>query len=244
MQCGPIRRFFVNIVCGLITNKDRRKKVRVVLNSNVVEYIKFIRKNIKTKIVKVKTFVGYQARSLIIGVNNEWIFKFPLRRDNSNELALREKRIVDALAPLSPVHIPPVEILRYRGNIVRKYEYVRGATMRQLPPDVVLQHRDKIASQIARFIFEIARADPAEIRDLKPSPDMQPGFMVGWSQGDICDNFMLDPETLDVVTFIDWEDAKFFDFSFLFTAEKRSPAREVMTAVGREYEKLYKSEIK
>lgn len=239
MQGGTIRRFFVNVVCGIIPNKDRRKKVRVVLNSNMVNYMRFIRKNIGERITKVKTFVGYQARNLIIGVNDKWIFKFPLRRDDSNELALREKRIVDALAPISPIHIPAVDIFKYRGQIVRRYEYVHGTTLRKLPMDAVIQNMDKLASQVARFMYDIARNDPDEIRDLKPQPNMKPGYMRGWCQGDICDNFMIDPDTMEIIAFIDWEDAKFFDFSSLFNVEKRTPFREFMTATEREYKKLY-----
>lgn len=239
MKGGVIRRFFVNLVCGIIPNKDKRKKARVVMNSNMVGYLRFIHKNIGAPITKVKTFVGYQARNLIIGVNNKWVFKFPLRRDDSNELALREKRIVDALAPFSPVAIPDVEIYKYRGCVVRRYEYIQGSTLRGLPTHAVMQNMDKLASQVARFMYDIAMADPEQILDLKPAPDMQPGYMCGWCQGDICDNFMVNPDTMDVIAFIDWEDAKFFDFSHLFHAEKRSPAREFMLAVEREYKKLY-----
>ena len=102
-----------------------------------------------------------------------------------------------------------------------------------------MKNIDKLASQVARFMYDIAMADPDEIRDLKPAPDMRPGYMCGWCQGDICDNFMVNPDTMDVIAFIDWEDAKFFDFSHLFHVEKRSPAREFMLAVEREYKKLY-----
>jgi hypothetical protein len=46
-------------------------------------------------------------------------------------------------------------------------------------------------------------------------------------------------KTHKIIAFIDWEDAFFGDFSYLFKNEKRSPAREFMAQVQIEYEKIY-----
>ncbi len=237
---ASIRHLFANIICGFIPGKDARKKVRVILNSDIAAEIKFIRHDLGgSKIRKLKTFIGYQARSLLISVNDKYIYKFPLRRANYRELAMREKRVTDAFAEISPVHIPRVEILDFNGELVRKYEFVRGATMRQLNPTDVLRHKTKIARQVAKFLHTVAITDPVEIRDLKPTPDMTPGKFCGWTQGDIADNFMLNPETFDVIAFIDWEDCYFGDFETLLTHDKRTPAKEVMSAIKSEYEKIY-----
>ncbi len=109
----------------------------------------------------------------------------------------------------------------------------------QLPVADVLRHKNKLARQVARFLFDVARCDPVEIRDLKPRPNMRPGYMCGWCQGDICDNFIINPKTWDIVAFIDWEDCAFGDFSHLLDWDQRSPARELMAAVRAEYKKLY-----
>lgn len=238
-MAGPIRRFFTNLICGCVYNKDTRKRLRVVLNSSMVDSLRFIRKNLGTPVHKIKTFIGYQARNLLISVNDAYIFKFPLRRSNSRELTLRETRIVAALAPISPIYIPSVDVFEHRGNLVRRYEFIRGTQLRQIPLDVAMANIDTLAKQIAKFMFEIGRSDPASIRDLKPTPDAQPDYMYGWSQGDICDNFMVDMKTMNIIAFIDWEDCAFCDFSGIFSGDKRSPHRELMAATKREYDKLY-----
>lgn len=238
-MAGSIRRFFTNIICGCIYNKDTRKRVRVILNSDMLSYLRFIKKNTGMPIRKVKTFTGYQARSLLISVNDKYIFKFPLRRSNSDELALREVRIVNAFQKISPIYIPPVEIFYHRGRVIRRYEFIHGTQLRQMPVDVALANVDKLAPQIAKFMFDIGCADLSEIRDLKPSTRARPKYMYGWSQGDICDNFFVDMKTMQIIAFIDWEDCAFGDFSGVFTSDKRSPHRELMAAVRAEYDRLY-----
>ena len=238
-MAGSIRRFFTNIICGCIYNKDARKRVRAVLNSDMVSYLRFIKKNTGMPIRKVKTFTGYQARSLLISVNDKYIFKFPLRRSNSDELALREARVVSVFQKISPIYIPPVEIFYHRGRVIRRYEFVHGTQLRQMPVDVALANIDKMAPQIAKFMFDVGCADPSEIRDLKPNARTRPKYMYGWSQGDICDNFFVDMETMKIIAFIDWEDCVFGDFSGVFTSDKRSPHRELMAAVRAEYDRLY-----
>ena len=239
VMAGSIRRFFTNIICGFVPNKDRRKRLRVMLNSSMMDCLRFIRENTGTRPRKIKTFIGYQARNLLISSNDEYIFKFPLRRSDSDELTRREHRLVNAFRPLSPIPIPPVDVFFHRGHLVRRYPFIHGTHLRQMPIDVALANIDKLAPQIARFIYEIGISDPESVRDLKPSPDARPGHMYGWSQGDICDNFMVDMSTMKIIAFIDWEDCYFGDFSHIFTIDKRSPHRELMSAVRCEYEKLF-----
>lgn len=238
-MAGKLRRFFTNIICGCVYNKDTRKRLRVVLNSPMSSYVRFIRKNIGGPIRKLKTFVGYQARNLIISVNDGCVYKFPLRRSDSNLLAMREKRITDALSSISPIKIPSVEIFEYRGVLVRRYPYVHGTRLREMPLDVVMENINILAPQIARFLYEIGISDPVQICDLKPAPDVRPGYKYGWFHGDIGDNFFVDMNTMKITSFIDWEDCYFGDFSATFTGDKRSPNRELMRAVSCEYDKLY-----
>ncbi len=240
-MAGAIRRFFTNIICGCIYNKDTRKRVRVVLNSDMIDDIRFIRRNLNVPVRKIKTFIGYQARNLLISVNDKYIYKFPLRRADSRELTLREHRIVQVFAPISPVYVPPVDIFTHRGTLVRRYEFIHGTQLRQMPIDVALANVAVLAPQIARFIYDIGMSDPESIRDLKPTPDAKPGYMYGWSQGDICDNFMVDMKTMEIIAFIDWEDCMFGNYSHIFSNDRRSPHRELMAAVKREYDKLYYS---
>ena len=238
-MAGSIRRFFTNIICGCVYNKDKRKHLRVLLNSPIASYMRFIRKNTGEPLRKVKTFIGYQARNLLISVNDKYIFKFPLRRSDSRELTLREERVVSALSPFSPIYVPPVRVFTHRGQLVRRYEYINGCQLRQMPVAVALANIDTLAQQVAEFMYVIGRADPSDIRDLKPSPDAQPDYMYGWTQGDITDNFLVDMETMRVVAVIDWEDCRFGDFSHLLSLDKNTPQREFTAAVQREYDKLY-----
>ena len=238
---GPIRRFFTNIICGCVYNKDKRKRLRVVLNSSMTDCLRFIHKNTGTRPRRIKTFVGYQARSLLISSNDEYIFKFPLRRSNSDALTQREQRLVDVFQGISPIPIPPVDVFPHHGHLVRRYPFIVGAQLRQMPLDVVLSNLDTLAKQIAEFIFVIGFSDPESVRDLKPSPDATPDYMYGWSQGDICDNFIVDMTTMKIIAFIDWEDCTFGDYSKIFTSDKRSPHRELMSAVRTEYDRIYRA---
>lgn len=184
------------------------------------------------------------SRNIVIIVNDTWAFKFPVRSENHNQKATHEKRVVDALARYCPVHVPGVELLEMgHGDqmaIVRKYECVPGMTVRDMPPELVLNNIDKLAPQIANAVYKIACADPRAIRDIKPTPTAKPGYMYGWCQGDICDNFMIDPETMKIVAYIDWEDARFMNFAFMFDFYKRTPERELMSAAKREYDKIWR----
>ena len=65
-MAGSIHRFFTNIICGFIYNKDIRKRARVIMNSPMLSDINFIHKNLNKPLHKIKTFIGYQARNLLI----------------------------------------------------------------------------------------------------------------------------------------------------------------------------------
>ena len=97
----------------------------------------------------------------------------------------------------------------------------------------------EFATQIAHFMYEIGRANPDEIADLKPSVGAVPGYRYGWTQGDIYDNFLIDMSTHKIIAMIDWEDCYFGDFERLFHRRHVSIASQFMDAVSREYDKLY-----
>ena len=238
------RRFFANVISAFVPNRDKRRLVRVLINSDVFDYLRFIKSDIGARPRKIKYFVGYQARSLLVSVDDKYIYKFPLRRDNSDDLALREERIVRALAKKSPLYVPPVSLLTHRGRIVRKYEFIRGTQFRHLPTDFAYKHMGKIAKQIAACMYDIGCADPMEIRDLKPNKTDVPAYKYGWTQGDIYDNFLVDEQTGNVLAMIDWEDAYFGDFSRLFKRRHISIASEFMDCVVAEYDRLYKKGAK
>ncbi len=238
-----IRASIVNVICTFIPNKMTRHKVRAVMNSDISGYRRLIKRDLGTPIKKIKYITGFRGRNLILAVNDEYIYKFPLRH-RTGEVAIREKRIVDALQPMSPISIPDVEILEYKGKLVRKYKLIHGFQVNQMPFETVNANREKLARQIARFMYEIGRLDPAEIRDLKPNPMAKPGYMNGWNQGDIYDNFIIDPATMKIIAFIDWEDSGFGDFSQFMQGARFENEQILVPLVRKEYDKLYKKHSK
>lgn len=238
MKKNPVRHFFTNVVCGLIANKPRRKKVRVLLNSDVHSYVRFIRRDLSVPVKKIRTAIGYGAQNLIIIANDAYVYKFPLCKKNPNELALREKRIVDAFIPISPLPVPHVELLELDGIYVRKYPYIRGVTFGALSDVQVLANLDRWSRQIAEFMYILSKSNPAEIRDLRPE-GMRRGLFCGWCHIDICGNFMINSETMDISAVIDWEDCRFGDFSSIFSSSLPY-GNEFMRRVRDKYLELYR----
>lgn len=205
-----MRHFISNIVCGFIWSKKLRDLVRTKIRfPQTREYIRFVRhfaKNMKQ--CKIKTLVGYGCKNFVIILNNKHVFKFPLLTDGK-DISIREKRIVDALYGISPIKIPLMKIIPYKNIYVRKYEFAYGTLLTDVKPSIIGQHQQHIAKQIANFLYVVGMADPVEIRDLKPEPNAKPGFLYGWFQQDIWQNFMLDTKTFDITFFIDWEQTSF-----------------------------------
>lgn len=209
------RTFFANAVCGTIPGKRRRDIVRIKIKYH--KYLhdckEFALAHIDGKPHKIKIDVGPRGHNLILLVDKLCAFKFPLH-DNGYEKSMREKKIVDAFSKISPVKIPKTEVFQWGDIWVRKYEFADGVLLKKIKPETVIQNRDKIAKQLANFIFQIGIYDPTELYDLKPKKNDKPEFMHGWFHNDIAENFTVDPNTLDIKYFIDWEDAQFMDFCF------------------------------
>lgn len=241
-----MRHFISNLVCGFIWKKSTRDLVRTMIRfPQTREYVRFVRhfaKNMEHK--KIKKIVGYGCKNFVIILNNKHVFKFPLLTDGK-EVALREKRIVDTFYGISPIKIPLMKVIPYKNIYVRKYEFARGTLLTDVKPVIIGQHQEHIAKQIANFLYVIGKSDPVEIRDLKPNPDDKPGFLYGWFQQDIWQNFMLDTKTFDITFFIDWEQASFEDFrNGLITSSHnwdKFGYRGLMVNIMSEYAKLYYS---
>lgn len=237
--------FISNIVCAFIYNKSYRDKVRVMIRNprRVWRYIAFVRTFVRPgRPCKIKTRVGYGASNFIVILNDKYVFKFPLCGDGM-DISLREKRITDEIAKVSPIKIPRMDLWRFDGVIVRRYEFARGVLLTDIAPSVVEQHRNYIAKQIAHFLYVIGRADIPALRDLKPRANDKPGFMVGWNHGDIWQNFMLNPKTFDITYFIDWDGVRFGSFEPMLRAAAhhwdKFGYRGIIVDVMAEYSKIY-----
>lgn len=227
----------IKFVCRFIPNRTTRNRVKFLLNNH--EYVRRCIKFVKSQgeFRDIKKVVGRGSRNLVIIADKKWVFKFPGIGDG-NEKTIREKRITDALRPISPINIPNMEILDFDGIAVRRYPYIDGINLGHFAPKNIPSHiENKIAKQLANFLYVIGKSDPKELRDLKTVPQKKPSILHGWCQNDIKYNFIMHPKTFDVIAIIDWEDTGFNDFCAMFTYEK--DYRSLATAVLREYLKLY-----
>ena len=239
-----MRHFISNLICGFIWKKSLRDKVRTMIRfPQTHEYVRYVRNFAKnTKHRKIKTVVGYGCKNFVVILNDKHVFKFPLLTDGK-DISIREKRIVDAFYGISPIRIPLMKIIPYKGIYIRKYEFAHGTLLTDIKPEIVNPHQEHIAKQIAEFLYVVGRADPVEIRDLKPNPDEKPGFLYGWFQKDIWQNFMLDTKTFDITFFIDWEQTSFEDFKMALETCSHNwdkfGYRGMMVNVMAEYAKFY-----
>jgi len=239
-----ILHFISNVISALVWKKTLRDKVRVMIRyPRTLDYIRFVRRYARgMKQCEITTRVGRGCGNFIVILNKKYVFKFPLFSDG-RDVATREQRITDVFERISPIKIPKMKIISYRGIAVRRYEFATGMLVSDVDPDVFGRHRDHVAKQIAEFMYAIGKIDPVELRDLKPTPNAKPGYLYGWFHGDIWQNFMLDPKTFDITYFIDWEDTAFQDFMpglrvATRTWEKRGYVYMGVTVLA-EYSKLY-----
>lgn len=236
--------FLSNIFASIIWNRTLRDKVRVMIRyPRVWGYIRFVRQlGRKYKKCDIKTRVGRGCHNFVVILNKKFVFKFPLTGDGK-AISEREKRITDVFKTISPIKIPAMEIIQYKNIFVRKYEFAHGTLLSDVKPSKIIAHRSHIAKQIANMIYVIGKSDPKEIRDLKENPNDKPGYLYGWFQDDIWQNFMIDEKTFNITFFIDWEDTKFQSFLTALHIASRTWEKRGYKYMGidvlTEYSKLY-----
>lgn len=239
-----MRHFLSNVISGLILKKSVRDKVRTMIRyPQTHEYVRYVRnfaRNMKKQ--NIKSMVGYGCKNFVIVLNDKYVFKFPLL-NNGKDISIREERIIQAFQKISPIKIPKMKIIPYKNIYIRQYEFAKGALLTDINPKTIAMHRMHIAKQLAEFLYIIGKSDPVEIRDLKNNPKDKPGFMYGWFQGDIWQNFMLDTKTFDITFFIDWEETKFIDFNTSLRVASHNwdkfGYKGIIVDLMQEYSKLY-----
>lgn len=239
------RRFFANLVCGFIPNKKLRSKTRVVIRYPVTRsYIKYVR-NWANKydggLKKISIAFGVGCKNLVVIANDKNVFKFSLVTDGA-DAAEREMRITDAFKNITPIPMPNMELIKWKGITIRRQEFLSGKLIGDFEPSYILKNREKIAKQLANFLHVVGTSDPKEIRDLKPTKTAKPDFLYGWFHNDIGQNFMMDDE-LNITGFIDWENTDFCDWKpTLYAAERhwdKNGYRGLMVDVMAEYSKIF-----
>lgn len=239
------RRLISNIICGFIPNKKTRSHVRIVLNNpSIHAYVKYVRRWAQENcggVQKLRMEFGVGCHNLVVLLNDVHVFKFFLVPGRESR-AYHEQRVVNAFQGVSPIKLPEMELIKYGDSVLRRYEYIPGKMLTDFDSAYINKNRTKIAKQLANFLYVIGKADPREIRDLKPVPNAKPGFLYGWFHNDIGNNFMLDDD-LNIVGFIDCEKACFCDFrDSLANAEHfwdKNGYRGLMVEVLAEYANLY-----
>ncbi len=232
-----MRGVIANIISGLVPWRNLRHRVRARLRTPVHKYVRFVKSFSTARHPNVRCVFGHRCINFVVVLDNKYVFKFPIR-DDGRAIATREKRITDALRPISPIKIPKMQIFDCDGVAVRRYEYIHGVGYHALDEKTRDVIEDRVAKQLAKFLYVVGTADPREIRDLKPRRMEKPDIMHGWNNNDLWDNFILDSKTFDVVAFIDWEDAKFGDFYMFFTSGTHRDGMK--QKLLREYLKLWK----
>lgn len=245
-MAGSLRRFFTNIICGFIPGDRARRRIRVMLNNpSARSYIKFVQQWADENCggaKKISINFGVGCQNLIVVLNNAHVFKFSLTPSSLDYS--REKRICNALRKHTTIRIPKMEIINWRGTIVRRYEFIPGKLLCDFPPSYVLANRRRLATQLAQFMFDIGHADPTSIRNFKKDKNTKPDYLYGWFHNDIGQNFLMD-DKLNIIGFIDWDAVDFCDFKpSLYMAERfwnKNGFRGLMTDVLYQYSRIYYS---
>jgi hypothetical protein len=240
-----IRHFITNMICGLIYNQETRKRVRAKLNSPFLGLLLFIKKDCGEKHFRYKTLIGFRAQNILIMANNKYIYKYPAKKIGfAKNIEVRERDITKELSKVSPVYIPIPTLLKYEKKWLRRYDVVKGLSLRQLIKKGKLyeEHKYYLAHQVANFLYVIAKYNPESLKKYKDNPDDKPAFMYGWHHCDLWDNFMIDPKTFEITSFIDWEEVAFGDFKHIFR-DKNPKINEFAKIIESEYKKIYEKGI-
>lgn len=193
-----------------IHDKQTRDTVRTKLKFGTKKYLDFVYDYMGTKRLKIKYYVGKGCKNLIIVVNKKTCFKFPLYNSNIN-IVDREKKITDYFSGVLQKKIPNIEIIKYGEIYVEKYDFIDGITVNCANLELVKRNILKIADQLADFLFIMTKHSPDKLKSFVPINSGSPGFLYGWGHMDIGGNFILNPKTMDVIGFIDWENAGYGD---------------------------------
>ncbi len=133
-------------------------------------------------------------------VENKYVFKVRKHNDIAvpQDKIIRKKRITDAIAPFSPIRVLSIRIVQAGEYIFYKYSFIPGEKLNLIDVKKITKNREKLAKQIANFIYKIHNSRPVGIDDLKT------GDGDGWNHNDLCNNIIVDPATMDIVGIIDW----------------------------------------
>ncbi len=134
-------------------------------------------------------------------VDNRYVFKIRKFYDAASgaEKILREKRITDAFAAISPIQIPKIDIIETAGYTFYKYDFIPGKNLNTFSLKTISKNSWEWGRQLAEFINAVHNSRPAAIDDLRDRAGD------GWNHNDICNNIIVDKHTMKIIGLIDWE---------------------------------------
>lgn len=238
----------VNLLCAFIPNRNLRHRARMRMTFDITPYIRFAKTNANMPNANVEIYQGHGGmKKIIIVLDKKIAYKIPLvpaRYDSPR----REKMFTDAFRTVSPIPLAKMEIVNMHHSgqdiDVLKYDFMPGTPIGKLSQLALEKHGDKIAKQLAYFLYTIGQSDPRSVAKLKPK-HAKSGFMYGWSHNDIGGNFLVDEKTGKITAVIDWESAAFCDWSKDIIAAHRflskHNAGNIIVKTVIEYGKLYNS---
>lgn len=193
-----------------VLNKRHRERLRIQLKYDKRKCLNFVYNYMGTRHLKKKYYFGYGCKNLIIVVNDKTCFKFPFHKEQA-QLWEKEKAIVDSFSSILHVKMPKIQIIKQGDMCVKKYDFIDGVTIDCADRELVKKNVWKIANQLVDFIFAMADSNPSKLKSFVPKHSKKPGFLYGWGHNDIGGNFILNPKTMDIIGFIDWENAGYGD---------------------------------
>ena len=171
-------------------------------------------------------------------VDNKYVFKIRKFNDQFANIdkIIKEKRITDAMAQYATLAIPQIEIFEIDDFRFYRYNFIPGRNLNTFPLRDIIANKKLWAYQIAEFIYAIHNARPVDISDL------QRGDGDGWNHHDICNNILVNPQTMKIVGIIDWEYAGWgpleTEFNNCVAFSKNMRASGIIDDIRNEYNKL------
>ena len=227
-----------NFLCNFIPNPKRRAEIRKKrLYDWAKKYAALRRACPELRFHHVRMIKGGWNIGFI--VDKKYVFKIRKFFDDESHPVrkiMREKRITDAFANISPLKIPKIDIVESDGYTFYRYNFIPGRNMNTFSLRTIKKHEQQWGKQIARFIHIIHNATPIGIDDTR---DMDGD---GWNHNDICNNVIINPTTMKIVGLIDWEYAGWgmleteFRNCTIFSSKIRQT--NLASIIRAEYEKL------
>lgn len=189
-----------DFLCNFIPGRTRRENVRKTHLYDYRRKYRALRRAFPDMSFKhVQMIKGGWNIGFI--VDRKYVFKIRKFYDDNMPVKkiLREQRITDAFANISPIRIPKIDIVKSDGFTFYKYDFIPGKNLNRFSRRTIIRHGWTWGRQLAEFIYAVHNARPAEIDDLRGENGD------GWNHNDICNNIIVDKKTMKIVGLIDWE---------------------------------------